>query len=75
VLGTFWAARVVARAGGEAEAATSAILTTARVGAVHDVMHVVQVLVAASLAIAVWDLWRRSARRTGALGVTPAAHD
>ena len=75
VLGTFWAARVVARAGGEAGDVGQAVLTQARVGAVHDVMHVVQVLVAASLAIAVWDLWRRSARRAGAVGVTPAAHD
>mgnify|MGYP000255704680 FL=1 len=75
VLGTFWAARVVARAGGEAGDVGQAVLTQARVGAVHDVMHVVQVLVAASLAIAVWDLWRRSARRAGAVDVRPAAHD
>jgi len=60
VLGTFWAARMGQRidAGGG-----TVLATVAEVGALHDMMLVVQGLVVTSIVLAVWDLRRRRTTR------------
>jgi len=64
VLASVWAARAVARADAPVGSDATAMPVAAQVGALHDVLLVVQVLIAAALALAAWDLWRlRSARR------------
>lgn len=59
VLGSLWAARVAARAQVPVGAEASAAPAMAQVGALHDMMHVVQVLVGIALALCAWDLARR----------------
>ena len=60
VLGTFWAARMGQRidAGGG-----TVLATVAEVGALHDMMLVVQGLVVTSIVLALWDLRRRRTTR------------
>lgn len=59
VLGSVWVARVTGRmaTAGDLDAANATAI--AQVGALHDMMRVVQVMIVAALALTVWDLRRR----------------
>ena len=59
VLGTIWAARVLARAGVEPGAEVTAASAAAQVGGLHDMLRVVQLLVVLGVALCVADLLRR----------------
>ena len=59
VLGTVWAARVLARAGVEPGAEVTAASAAAQVGGLHDMLRVVQLLVVLGVALCVADLLRR----------------
>jgi EmrB/QacA subfamily drug resistance transporter len=63
VLGSLWAARVAARAGGAAGPEGALAPAAAQVGGLHDMMRLVQVLVVLALALCLWDLARGRARR------------
>ena len=59
VLGTLWAARVATRAsepvGGDATGAP----ISAQIGGLHDMLLLIQILIALALALCVWDFFRR----------------
>lgn len=66
VLGSVWVARVTARAGQPVGSDGTLAPVAAQVGGLHDMMHVVQVLIGMALLLALWDLRRRvRARRAG----------
>jgi len=56
VLGTLWAARVLAR-GGVSE--TTSASGEVQVGALHDMFLLIQVMIIGSLALALWDMYAR----------------
>ncbi len=58
VLGSLWSTRAVARAGDAAVGDATRMPAAAQVAALHEVLLVVQVLIALSLALAAWDWWR-----------------
>ncbi len=58
VLASLWAARTVARADAPLGSEATNLPGTAQVAALHDVILVVQVLIALALALALWDWWR-----------------
>lgn len=58
VLGSLWAARVATRADVPVGAEAAGAPSFAQVGALHDMMHVVQALVLVALALCAWDLLR-----------------
>ncbi|NBC96077.1 MAG: MFS transporter, partial [Deinococcus-Thermus bacterium] len=63
VLGSLWAARVAARAGGAVGSEGSLAPVAAQVGGLHDMMRVVQVLITLALGLCLWDLLRGRGRR------------
>jgi EmrB/QacA subfamily drug resistance transporter len=58
VLASVWSARAVTRAGAPVGSDATRLAATAQVGALQDVVGVVQVVIALALALAVWDWWR-----------------
>ncbi len=72
VLGSLWAARTALHAAENGGAA--AAVAAAQVAGLHDVMRVVQILIAASLALCLWDLLRFGSRRRrpGPVDAAPA---
>jgi len=63
VLGSLWAARAAARAGDLEGIEGSSAPILAQVGALHDMMRVVQLLILVALALGAWDLLRRRSRQ------------
>jgi len=63
VLGSLWAARVAARAGGAVGSEGALAPLAAQVGGLHDMMRVVQVLITLALGLCLWDLLRGRGRR------------
>jgi EmrB/QacA subfamily drug resistance transporter len=61
VLASVWATSAVARAGAPVGSDATRMPGSAQVGALHDVLTVVQVLIALALGLALWD-WSRLAR-------------
>ncbi len=59
VLGTFWAARIGVRTSGLGAEAGTDLAALAEVGAVHDMMRLVQGLLVVAIVLAIWDLRRR----------------
>ncbi len=64
VLASVWAARAVTRAGAPIGSEATDLPVAAQVGALHDVLLVVQLVIAAALALALWDWWRLGRERT-----------
>jgi EmrB/QacA subfamily drug resistance transporter len=60
VLASIWSTRTVARAGESAGSDATLMPGAAQVGGLHDVLLIVQLVIAASLALALWDWWRMS---------------
>lgn len=58
VLGSVWSTRAVARAGESAVGDATTMPAAAQVGALHEVLLIVQVVIGLSLALAAWDWWR-----------------
>lgn len=65
-LGSLWAARSVVRAGAETGTDATTLAAAAQVAGLHDLLRVVQVLIALALALVVVDLVRRRAVPPGA---------
>ena len=66
VLASVWAARAVTRAGAPVGSEATDMPAGAQVGALHDVLSVVQVLIGLALALALWDWWRLGRERAEA---------
>jgi EmrB/QacA subfamily drug resistance transporter len=58
VLASIWAARSLARAGEPAGTDATSVAPEHQVAALHDVLTIVQVMIALGLALVVWDWWR-----------------
>jgi EmrB/QacA subfamily drug resistance transporter len=58
VLASVWSTRTVTRAGESVGSDATLMPSAAQVGALHDVLLIVQLIIAASLALVLWDWWR-----------------
>lgn len=59
VLGSLWVARVAQRVAESGGPDSGTVMAAAQVGGLHDMMRLIQLLILAALALAVWDLRRR----------------